>query len=209
MRFLRVWNWVTAQAWCDDHAAQIVEFAVSLPLLMVFVVGIYDFSGAYTLKQKLTNVARDAARAAAGDPASDLIDRGRRHVPVSVIDAFQIVDTYVNANLNANSLSDCGISNTPTSAPPVGKLIWVYSETTGSCTLTVTINRGYYFSSTSTAGASADCTGQATGVTTVLATCVNIQYAYPWRFGQVIGLLGARAFLPTAISATGVAMNEN
>jgi Flp pilus assembly protein TadG len=33
-----------------DHAAQLVEFAVALPLLVVFVVGIFDFSSAFTLK---------------------------------------------------------------------------------------------------------------------------------------------------------------
>ena len=58
--------------WRDDQAAQLVEFAVSLPLLVLFVVGIFDFSNAFTLKQKLTNVARDAARAAAAEPSSDL-----------------------------------------------------------------------------------------------------------------------------------------
>src|SRR5271170_7996586 len=72
----------------DDRAAQIVEFAVALPLLVVFVVGIFDFSGAFTLKQKLTNVARDAARAAASDPASDLT-APQAAVPISVSDAFQ------------------------------------------------------------------------------------------------------------------------
>ncbi|MFZ0759119.1 MAG: TadE family protein, partial [Candidatus Sulfotelmatobacter sp.] len=56
----------------DDRAAQIVEFALSLPLLVVFVVGIFDFSGALTLKQKLTNAAREGARVAAADPANDL-----------------------------------------------------------------------------------------------------------------------------------------
>ncbi|MGB8729537.1 MAG: TadE family protein, partial [Candidatus Sulfotelmatobacter sp.] len=58
--------------WADDHASQIVEFALSLPLLVLFVVGIFDFSGAISLKQKLTNAAREAARVAAADPASDL-----------------------------------------------------------------------------------------------------------------------------------------
>src|SRR5579871_1785524 len=38
--------------WHQDSAAQLVEFAVTLPLLVVFVVGIFDFSGAFTLKQK-------------------------------------------------------------------------------------------------------------------------------------------------------------
>jgi len=34
------------------EAVQIVEFAVTLPLLMVFLIGLTDFGGAFTLKQK-------------------------------------------------------------------------------------------------------------------------------------------------------------
>ena len=36
---------------CDDHGAQLVEFAVALPLLVVFVVGIFDFSNAFNYTQ--------------------------------------------------------------------------------------------------------------------------------------------------------------
>lgn len=206
MKFLRVWNWVTAQAWGDDHAAQIVEFAVSLPLLMVFAVGIYDFSGAFTLKQKLTNVARDAARGAAADPASDLSEFSTP-VPVSVADAFQIVDNY----LKANNISDCGITTAPTGTTPPAT--WVYSASAAPCTgtgLSVTINRAYYFPSNATAAVSANCVPQAVnGQTAVLATCVSIQYAYAWRFDRVITLLGLKATVPSSISATAIALDEN
>src|ERR1700685_848091 len=85
----------------DDRAAQIVELALSLPLLMLFVVGIFDFSGALSLKQKLTNAARDGARVAAADVANDL---GSSGVPVSVNNAFQVVDAY----LKAEKINDCG-----------------------------------------------------------------------------------------------------
>ena len=40
--------------WAEKCASQIVEFALSLPILVFFVVGIFDFSGALSLKQKLT-----------------------------------------------------------------------------------------------------------------------------------------------------------
>ena len=62
----------------ESGGAQLVEFAVALPLLVVFVVGIFDFSGAFTLKQKLTNVARDTARAAAAAPSNDVVSGGQR-----------------------------------------------------------------------------------------------------------------------------------
>ncbi len=98
-----------------DRGAQLVEFAVSLPLLVLFVVGIFDFSNAFTLKQKLTNITRDAARVSAGEPASDL-QSPSTSAPASVMDAFQDVDNY----LVANNINDCGIV---LSRAPVG-LTW-------------------------------------------------------------------------------------
>src|SRR5436305_9245972 len=87
----------------EEVGAQLVEFAFALPLLVVFVVGIFDFSGAFTLKQKLTNIARDAARASAADPSSDLLG-SQATVPSSVRDAFGTIDKY----LLSTNLSDCG-----------------------------------------------------------------------------------------------------
>lgn len=190
------------QLWCrEDRAAQIVEFAVSLPLLVVFVVGIFDFSGAFTLKQKLTNVARDAARAAAADPASDL-SLGQ---PVSVNDAFQMIHNY----LLANHINDCGV----TEATSGSGLTWTSTGTGGGCApggLTIIINRGYYFPITGASLPSATCTSQLPGTNEALiGTCVSIQYAYPWKFGRAASLLGRSTTLPSTISAIGVALNEN
>ena len=189
-----------------DRAAQIVEFAISLPLLLVFVVGIFDFSGAFTLRQKLTNLARDAARAAAADPANDL-GAPATPLPVSVADAFQMVDNY----FDANNLNDCQITSTPSSPP--SNLTWTFSKTGNGCTgsgLTVIINRGYYFPANSTVAADPQCKAQAPGTqTAVISTCVSISYAYAWRFDRVITLLGSSAALPSTITVSAVAMNEN
>ncbi len=201
----RVSGWcsrVAALARRDDRGSQMVEFAVTLPLLMVFVVGIFDFSGAFTLKQKLTNAARDGARAAAAEPASDL---GLR-LPMSVNDAFLAMKNY----LAMNQINDCGItaSGSPTA------LTWTFTATGSGCVspgLTVIINRGYYFPQTGAALPATNCASQAvgSGQTAVVGTCVSIQYAYQWRFRRVASLLGNAATLPNTISATAVAMNEN
>jgi len=207
---LRTWlRRVARGAWREDRAAQIVEFAVSLPLLVVFVVGIFDFSNAFTLKQKLTNAVRDGARVAAADPASDL--SSPISAPTSVIDAFQVVDNY----LVANNINDCGIGSSSTHGTvptTTSGLTWTYTGTT-SCPpggLTILINRGYYFPTTGATLPSVTCTSQNPGgQTAVIGTCVSIQYAYPWRFGKVASLLGSAASLPTQITAAAVAMNEN
>jgi Flp pilus assembly protein TadG len=193
------------QLWSGEHAAQIVEFAVTLPLLMVFVVGIFDFSSAFTLKQKLTNVARTAARAAAADPASDL----QMSMPMSVNNAFQIVDKY----LRDNNINECGIDVTLYTQGP--KTYPNFTFTGTNCTqgtLTIVINRGYYFPADTTATpANANCSPQSVGSTqtAVVATCVSIQYPYAWQFGRVASLLGYVTTLPTTINATAVEMNEN
>jgi len=186
----------------EERASQIVEFAVALPLLIVFVVGIFDFSGAYTLKQKLTNVAGDAAHAAAADPSGDL-ESPSAPLPVSVSDAFQLVDAY----LLTNNLNDC----TPTLSGTSG-LTWTFTGTTGCPTggLTIVINRGYYFPAVGATTTAVNCTSPTLGgQTAVIGTCVSVTYAYQWKFGQAANLLGRAIALPTTITASAVAMNEN
>jgi Flp pilus assembly protein TadG len=180
--------------WADDRASQIVEFALSLPLLVLFVVGIFDFSGAISLKQKLTNAAREGARVAAADPANDLGNTSG--VPVSVVDAFYVVDNY----LISEKLNDCGLSSVlPTTG---GALTWV-STASGcpggpSAILRLTINRG--------------CVTQQTingNSVNLVGTCVALLYPYKWQYSSVNGLLGMAFIGPTGITTSATAFNEN
>lgn len=187
----------------DQRAAQIVEFAVSLPLLIVFVVGIFDFSGAYTLKHKLSNAAREGARAAAAAPSNDLTAT----TPASVIDAFEVIKNY----FVINGLNHCGISP---GASQSG-LTWTFTANGNGCPaggLTLVINRGYYFPPTG-AAPPANCAAQApgSGQIAVVATCVSVQYAYQWTFSRVISLLvGSNTYASISILTTNaVALNEN
>jgi Flp pilus assembly protein TadG len=194
--------------WEDARAAQLVEFAVSLPLLVLFVVGIFDFSGAFTLKQKLTNAAREASRIAASDPATDLGSTfASGTAPVSVVDAFHVVDNY----MTANHLDDCGI--TAGSVSSLGLLTWQYkvTPTSGSpCGIMLTINRGYVFPENATAPPSATCASQTvTSQTAIIGTCVSIRYTYAWKFGRVSKFFGPNTSLPAQLVGVAVAMNEN
>ena len=56
----------------DAQGAALLEFAISLPLLVVFVVGIYDFSGAFDQKQKIEQAAQEGAIIAGAQPTSDI-----------------------------------------------------------------------------------------------------------------------------------------
>lgn len=170
-----------------------VEFAVSLPLLIVIVVGIFDFSGAYTLKQKLANAARNAARSAAADPATDLANGG---TPASISDAFQVFDNY----LKAEKINDCGVN--PTGATQTA-LTWTFSANNAGpppCVINLAVNRGYV----------TQVTGGAATVNAV-QTQVTIQYAYNWHFNTVVTVLvpGASYKGQTTLQTSATAFNEN
>jgi len=165
---LRLPGWATA-----DQASQLVEFAVALPLLVVFVVGIFDFGQAFNLKLKLNGAMREAARLGAGLPTSDLTASG---VPMSVDAIRSAVDAYlVGAGIN-----DCGLATQ--SGTLTGTLTWTYTAGTaanGCATpLTLTVNRDFSFKV------------PMNGITVdVICTQVSITYPYQWHFNNVIQLL--------------------
>jgi hypothetical protein len=180
--------------WAEDCASQVVELAISLPVLVLFVVGIFDFSGALTLKQKLTNAAREGARAAAADPASDMTV-ALPAVPVAVSDAFQVVDNY----LLSEKINDCGLSGGGTPPTPTqSALTWTYTATGSGCPgngITLTINRGY--------------SPAPVNNVYLIGTYVTISYAYKWQFNSVGGLVGTRFRGPSTINTAAEAFNQN
>ena len=156
--------------------SQIVEFAVTLPLLMVFVVAIGDFGGAITLKHKLNNAAREGARFGSNQPTADLYGAT---TPPSVDEIAQLVGSY----LQAARANDCGMATkawTVTARP--APLAWTYKA--NSCELTVTIDRGYPVP----AG-----TGGTNTPKYMIGTRVTIDYPYAWQFNRVIGLIAPGA----------------
>jgi Flp pilus assembly protein TadG len=156
----------------ETEAAALIEFAVALPLLVVLVVGIFDFGGAFNLKQELNNAAREAARFAAAQPSNDLA-LGQ---PPSVNAVRGLVDSY----LQTAGINDCGLSSA-TWALATG-YTWVFSATGNGCSMTLTINR---------ANPVQETIGGAT--VNILCTTVNISYPYQWHFNNVIQLLAPGA----------------
>jgi len=174
-----------------DSASQIVEFALSLPLLVLFVVGIFDFSGALSLKQKLMNAAREGARVAASDPANDL----NATVPVSVSDANQVVANY----LLSEKINTCGLeSATPALA---SGLTWTTTASGSGCPgtgITLSVNRGCITTFTAN-----------TNTVNAVGTCVTLTYPYKWQYTAVTGLLGLSFIGPATITTSAAAFNEN
>lgn len=182
------------RCWSDEGAAQIVEFAVSLPLLILFVIGIFDFSNALSLKQKLTNAAREAARTAAADSANDL-GAPITAVPVSIGDAVQVADNY----LVSEQINDCGLITAGTMAAT--GLTWTYTAAANGCPgngIKLVINRGCITPITTTAG-----------TLNLVGTCVTMTYAYKWEFNNVASVFGWSGAGPSNITVQAAAFNEN
>jgi TadE-like protein len=158
----------------------LAEFAVALPLLVVLVYGIFDFGGAFNLKQKLDNATREAARYASSLPTNDLDSAG---VPPTINSVRLLVDSYlINAGVN-----DCGLAGVPgiPSAPPA--LIWQYTANTGGCPapLTLTINRSDAMLTPFTGGSPANIN--------VICSRVTLTYGYQWQISHVIQLVAPGA----------------
>jgi len=166
----------------DERGAQILEFALVLPLLVVFVVAIYDFGQAFNVKEKLNFAAKDGARFGASQPTNDLTQTA----PVSVTAIRDLVD----ADLIAAGINDCDLG--PIQLTP--SLSWT---ATGACsetsTFTLTINRGFVFDA-GTQGSPEPLK--------IIATRVDISYPYQWHFGGVIKLIAPSS------TATGTAQIE-
>lgn len=102
------------------EASQIVELAVSLPLLVVILVGIMDFGGAFNLKHKLDIAVRETARAASNQSTADLTNPA----PASIDALRQLLD----GNLTAVQANDCGLSAATSTKI---SLSWTYTASTG------------------------------------------------------------------------------
>ncbi len=170
----------------------LAEFAVALPLLVVLVYGIFDFGGAFNLKQKLDNATREGARYASSLPTNDLDMTGTP--PPSIDSVRLLVDSYlINAGVN-----DCGLAAVAgiPMAPPA--LSWQYTANTGGCPgpLTLTINRSDAILTAFGGGTPANVN--------VICSRVTLTYVYQWQINHVIQLVapGANFGLATITTDT-------
>jgi len=165
----------------DTCGSQIVEFAVALPLLLVLVVGIFDFGSAFNMKQKLTNAAREAARLGASSATNDLTNP----TPTSVLAIRDLVVNY----LQTARINDCGLgAAAATAAGAATPWKWTFTATCpGGGSFVLTVDRGNVFTSGVTAGGNP---------VKILSTSVSIAYPYNWQFNRVIGLLVSGAIYP-------------
>lgn len=179
------------------EGSALLEFAIALPLLVVFVVGIYDFSGAFNQKQKIEHAAQVGALVAGAQPTGDM------DPAISNPDSLQPVLAVILNALAADSVLP--LANQGSCVLPVGSggvtnsgLVWTYrlSGCSNNLTdqLTITIDRGVV---------------SGTAPATV-STSVTVAFPYHWRFNSVIQFLvpGASYAAITNLQETATAHHQ-
>ena len=158
----------------STEGAQLLEFALAAPLLLVMIVGIFDFGGVYNLKQKLNNAAREGARYAANQ-SSNISD---------------ISTTSVGAvgNVVSNYLANAGVTKCTIGSASGGPLDFTFSSTSSGCgSFRLEVNRGATITSGSVA---------------YTATKVTITYPYTWSIGNIMKLFLPGSTLNSGLPAT-------
>jgi len=181
------------KVWKRSEGSALLEFAIVLPLLVVFIVGIYDFSGAFNEKQKIGHAAQEGAVVAGAQPMTDM-DPGSTTPPDSLRPVLEVVFNSLSAN---NVLPPGGTIGGCTVTPThVNQLKWSYSISDCSTDpLVIVVDRGVLVDP---------------GPPASIRTTVKVSYPYHWRFNSVIQLLvpGAAYAAVTDLSETATVHNQ-
>jgi hypothetical protein len=193
----------------DVQGSALLEFAITLPLLVVFVVGIYDFSGAFNQKQKIEQAAQEGAIVAGAQPMGDI--QSSSTSPPGPSSLLPVVTAVFNSLATSGVLPN-GTACTPpgtVSGPGTGPtgLTWTYTITSCSSAfpndpLVITINRGWVCGAPGPACPS--------GPPVAVGTVVQVTYPYHWRFNSVIQLLipGANYAATTQVTESATVHNQ-
>jgi Flp pilus assembly protein TadG len=164
------------------EGSQLLEFGLALPFLLVFLLGIIQFGGAFNLKQKEANAAREGARIVVSNTLADS----------SCASTNCSVQTAVNAM--ANYMTNEGVDSScinPASPSSSGTSTWTYS-----CNgISMTVNHAYVYTPA--------------GGTPITGTQVTLTYPYTWFFNDIIKLLvpSSNIGLPNSLTETAVMQN--
>ena len=193
----------------DVQGSALLEFAIVLPLLVVFVVGIYDFSGAFNQKQKIEQAAQEGAIIAGAQPMGDI--QSSSTSPPGPSSLLPVVTAVFNSLATSGVLPN-GTACTPpgtVSGPGTGPTALMWTYTIFDCSsaypndpLVITINRGWVCGPPGPACPS--------GPPVAVGTVVQVTYPYHWRFNSVIQLLipGANYAAMTQLTESATVHNQ-
>ena len=162
----------------NEQGSALLEFAIVLPLLVVFVVGIYDFSGAFNQKLKMEQAAQEGAIVAGAQPMSDIQTDNTnpdslQPVVVAVFNSLAAGGFMPNANTGGGCIMPPPI---PVHAP--GTLKWVYAIS--GCSSVRRRSTDHHHQPR---------IGRPAAPPMAVTTAVTVEYPYHWRFNSVIQLL--------------------
>jgi hypothetical protein len=196
---------VLARRLAGERGSALLEFALVVPVLVVFVVGIFDFSGAFNQKQKVAQAAQEGAILAAAQPMSDIVANGA--APPNNPDSLQadvaaIFDSLAGSGVLPNANQGSCVPSTGPSGQSFLQWTYIISGCAGGTSgdnLVITINRGWVSGAHS-----------ASGSLSSVGTSVTVAYPYHWRFNGVIQLLfpGANYAATTSITETAIVHNQ-
>ena len=145
----------------SQRGAELVEFALVLPLLLMLLVGIFDFGYLFALRQKMTNATSQAARITVSLPLSN--SSCTSATPCAIVAAANAVVQYM---ANAGASVSCIQPGSPTTSVA---LEWTYSCANGT---SLVINRGYSLAES--------------GGVMIPATQVTFVYPIQWRLASFL-----------------------
>jgi Flp pilus assembly protein TadG len=174
-----------------EDGAELLEFALVLPILLVMLVGVIDFGQAWAVKDKLAGAAREGARVAIAEFNDTTNPQCSGGTPCSV----QAAASAATAYLNNAGVDICGL-DPATSTPTAGTFAWTY--TSGTCasgtTWTLLVERAVPMTNN--------------GVT-ALGTRVTLSYPFAWNFANVAGLLGGTNFFTSTVTLNSAEIMTN
>jgi Flp pilus assembly protein TadG len=145
----------------NDDAAELLEFALALPLILVMLVGLLDFAHAYNIKQKLANAAREGARVGQSLGFTDTSSTSTTSVQTIKDDV---------TNYLAGAGVDTSFIGTSVSWTPAPSGVGTYYTTSGGVNYGLKVERLYHVID-STSGAD------------ILSVKVTLNYPYNWSYG--------------------------
>lgn len=193
----------TMERLCRAEGSAILEFAITIPLLVVFVVGIYDFSGAFNQKQKVEQAAQEGAIVAGAQPMTDITPASSNTPGAGPASLQPVVVAIFNSLAGSGVLPNANQGTCAVASPLETQAVVTYTYTIAGCSnyttdnLVITINRGWVVAGSSP-------------TPSVVGTAVTVNFPYHWRFNSVIQVLipGASYQAMTYITETASVHNQ-
>jgi Flp pilus assembly protein TadG len=168
------------------RGSQIVEFAVVLPLFLVFAIAAFDFGQVFALRDKLDNSAREGARMAAQQP---LLGEVSGSAPSNNTTA--VAQSVFNYLLQGKVVKGCALNAGASS----GTFAWTFNASSCPDSLSITVERNYQVT-----------------IGTNNASMSRVTVSYPAHFllfNRVIGLLTPGANYPSTFVLSPQAIMQN